>query len=877
MQPGSCSGMALEIVQRCQAPNEAWRNLEIHYRAKGTREILRLSHEINGKTMEPGSDPFKFMMEVDKLAGDLHRLGDKSVTELRKCVIIVSGLSADFEIECRMLENNPDGLNRGEIERVVGNQYNRLLKQQQDSKALSASRGTVTANRENGKNRRLCNKFEGKCFNCGKKGHRAVDCRSTKKKSEKSGAAVERKEGGGGGRCYVCESVEHLAHKHCRLCRSLEHRTRDCEERGAEKGAMLAKLTAPAVPEVRAAAAMVGTARSDEKEEWESDSGATFHMSHTRAGMSDYKKASPGTNIEIADGNTLPVDGFGRIEVDLDQPGRTTKMVRMDDVAYVPGLSRNLVSTVKAVKQWGKPLIYYRDRAVLGLPGEESLVFKFCPRRGLFSVTGTRRIPRQETFLEANLTGNGSVKIASGAALKAAASHDVMEVHRMLAHPSEVITRKTAAMMGIETTGQWRACETCFQVKAKRHAVPKKTDERASVRTSKIVERQAVQWVDGPRKTGSDGTGSDDRGMKSAGNGTIVERGIPQLNVQELGQEQQLTLHEHETQEAFSTGSDDRGMKSAGDGTIVERRTPQLNVQELGQEQQLTLDEHETQEAFGTGSDDRGMKSAGGGIVVGRRGALQLEVQELELEQQPAPSLELRKEVQEKPPDPKQGIREAPTDPAEDTQEAPPDPAKETRGAPSDREDEAQGTPSYPEKETLEAPSHPEEETLEAPSDPDEKTICAAELADGPRDLEGPVVPASRKRTIGGNLPPNNLKAHVEPAGARRRGRRSTAKFSADERGRQRGECVDVRRRGHDVFFSEESRATGPDSEGHVTGARNRQKTMNALEMEEWRKVRRKKWKVARPNDKLVVRARIIYKRKMKDGEVEKYRCRLAA
>ena len=37
-------------------------------------------------------------------------------------------------------------------------------------------------------------------------------------------------------------------------------------------------------------------------------------------------------------------------------------------------------------------------------------------------------------------------------------------------------------MMGIETTCQWGACETCFQAKAKRHAVPKKTDERASVR-----------------------------------------------------------------------------------------------------------------------------------------------------------------------------------------------------------------------------------------------------------------------------------------------------------------------------------------------------------------------------------------------------------
>ena len=40
--------------------------------------------------------------------------------------------------------------------------------------------------------------------------------------------------------------------------------------------------------------------------------------------------------------------------------------------------------------------------------------------------------------------------------------------------------------------------------------------------------------------------------MKSAGDGITTERGTPQLNIQELGQKQQLTLHEHETQEAFS-------------------------------------------------------------------------------------------------------------------------------------------------------------------------------------------------------------------------------------------------------------------------------------------------------------------------------------
>ena len=44
---------------------------------------------------------------------------------------------------------------------------------------------------------------------------------------------------------------------------------------------------------------MVGAARGDRNEEWESDSGA---------GMSGYKKASPGTTVEIADGSILPVD-----------------------------------------------------------------------------------------------------------------------------------------------------------------------------------------------------------------------------------------------------------------------------------------------------------------------------------------------------------------------------------------------------------------------------------------------------------------------------------------------------------------------------------------------------------------------------------------
>ena len=86
---------------------------------------------------------------------------------------------------------------------------------------------------------------------------------------KKSGVADDKKKDGGSGRCYICGSEEYLVHRHCGLLKSLEHWTRDYEERGDIKGAMLAKLTVPAVREVRVVAAMVRAARGDSKEEWE--------------------------------------------------------------------------------------------------------------------------------------------------------------------------------------------------------------------------------------------------------------------------------------------------------------------------------------------------------------------------------------------------------------------------------------------------------------------------------------------------------------------------------------------------------------------------------------------------------------------------------
>ena len=204
-----------------------------------------------------------------------------------------------------------------------------------------ASKGTDTANRGQ-KNKRPRNRFEGNYFNCRREGrHHAEDCRSAKKKIEKSGDAAADKKSGGRGKCYVCGSKKHFAHKHCVSCRNREHRTRNYEKRGAKKGTMLAKMNATANFEVRMVAATVGAGRGHGKEEQDSGSGASFHISHTQAGMSALKKVPARVTVEVTDGTILLVGGFVTVDVPWNLENKTQEAPSdyKEETKYVAGLA----------------------------------------------------------------------------------------------------------------------------------------------------------------------------------------------------------------------------------------------------------------------------------------------------------------------------------------------------------------------------------------------------------------------------------------------------------------------------------------------------------------------------------------------------------
>ena len=161
---------------------------------------------------------------------------------------------------------------------------------------------------------------------------------------------------------------------------------------------MLAKIHVPAIAEVGLVAATTGAARGNGKEGWDSDSGASLQISHTQAGKTAYKKALAETTDECADGVILPAEGSRPLR--WIWTSRYYDQASEDDsVAYVPGPSQNLLSTRKAGKQWCKPLVYYKTKTVLGFTGEESLVFNFYLRKGLFSAKGVRLTPNKGAAL----------------------------------------------------------------------------------------------------------------------------------------------------------------------------------------------------------------------------------------------------------------------------------------------------------------------------------------------------------------------------------------------------------------------------------------------------------------------------------------------
>ena len=169
-------------------------------------------------------------------------------------------------------------------------------------------------------------RFKGNCYNCGKYGHMASECRAPKKDKKKKDQA------------NLNEDMDFLC-------------------------AMLSECN------------LVGNPK-----EWWMDSGATRHVCSNRELFSSYIVAGQGETICMANSATTKIEGTGKIGLKMT----SGKIVTLNNVLHVPKMRKNLVSTSLLVKN-GFKCVFVSDKIVLSK--NDMFVGKGYLTEGLFKLS----------------------------------------------------------------------------------------------------------------------------------------------------------------------------------------------------------------------------------------------------------------------------------------------------------------------------------------------------------------------------------------------------------------------------------------------------------------------------------------------------------
>ena len=103
----SCKGVAFDVVNAEESASEAWAKLVQHYQASRLKERRRLTIDFYMMKMELGEHPQKFLFRVNQMVKELERV-DAPVDSKDFDIVILSGLTPEYDVEVRMLESLSD-------------------------------------------------------------------------------------------------------------------------------------------------------------------------------------------------------------------------------------------------------------------------------------------------------------------------------------------------------------------------------------------------------------------------------------------------------------------------------------------------------------------------------------------------------------------------------------------------------------------------------------------------------------------------------------------------------------------------------------------------------------------------------------------------
>lgn len=273
-------------IKACKGPAEAWTTLCNIHEAKSLSNILFLRRKFFTVKMEEGGDMLDHINKVKSLADQLTCL-DVGVKDEDVVMTLLESLPPSYEHLITALETRP--VKELTVEFITSRLMHEVSKRKERE---PQGEDAAMVSRQDKKVSSTPRQEARTCYKCGKPGHIARNCWSTKEVANNARAEVSQ------------DDFVFVAHG----------------------GAAITSINT-----------------------WIVDSGATQHMTPHKHAFDSYESIS-GRNVFMGDNGVVEVTGKGSIIVETNVEGQRRRIV-VHDVLHVPKLHANLLSVGKLVSR----------------------------------------------------------------------------------------------------------------------------------------------------------------------------------------------------------------------------------------------------------------------------------------------------------------------------------------------------------------------------------------------------------------------------------------------------------------------------------------------------------------------------------------------